>query len=539
MARNLPPVEVEFIKLTPDRLRTIRPTTALDIRENNSGSFHPDGLFSTLTFGPVGSKERDMRFSYIKTNSKVFHPKYFKELMKLKGLYANIISGKEYAIFDQETKDFVISDPIEGETGFSFFLKYFPQIEFKRNNSRQRQMRIDFLEKYRKDCLYENILILPAGLRDIVENENGRDTEGEVNAFYRRIIGASNSIASQTGSDSYLLDTSRVSIQNGFNNVFDFFAGLLKGKGGFIGSKWTKRGVVSGTRSVITSISTSTSELGSPTTFGYNQTAVGIFQACKSYQPMVVNAVLTITANRFQGNGAKLVDKNTMKSTFAQLSADEIDKWTTPSGIEKFINAISEENFRTRPITVAENYYLALIWTGEVDGKKCFKVIDGMDEIPEKFKDGVVRPITYVELFYLSRVNDWAKDIYFVSRYPITGNGSIFPTLCYIRTTIDSEARYMLDNSWDVSETVATAFPILENAKFTDSLAIHPARLDGLGADHDGDKMSSLSIMSIEAREEVYNYLNQPEAYIDGDGNMLASVYVDSVERVLANITGF
>ena len=55
---------------------------------------------------------------------------------------------------------------------------------------------------------------------------------------------------------------------------------------------------------------------------------------------------------------------------------------------------------------------------------------------------------------------------------------------------------------------------------------------------HDGDKTSSLSIFLDDAREEVYSYLNSPEAYINGDKKMIATAYVDSVERVLINITG-
>lgn len=55
---------------------------------------------------------------------------------------------------------------------------------------------------------------------------------------------------------------------------------------------------------------------------------------------------------------------------------------------------------------------------------------------------------------------------------------------------------------------------------------------------HDGDKTSSLSIFLDDARQEVYDYLNKPEAYINGDKKMIATAYVDSVNRVLINITG-
>lgn len=540
MSRQLPGVKFELIKLTPDRLRTIRPTKVLDIREGNAGGFHPDGLFSTDTFGAMGTVERDRRFSYIKTNTKVFHPKYYKELVRLKGLYKEILTGKSFAVFDESEKDFVLSDPIKGQTGYSFFVKNFPRLEFKRNASRQRNLRIDFLEKNKDSALYSDILVLPAGLRDIKTGDDGRDTEGEINEFYRRIIGASNSIASQSGADSPLLDTSRVSIQNAFNNVYDYLFSTLEGKSGFINGKWAKRGLTSGTRSVITGVSTGTSRLGNGEQFSYNQLAVGLFQAMKSYEPMVVHAVLGITSQLFSGNSATLIDKNTLKTTNAMLSSDDVDLWTTPTGISKIINNFGETSYRTKPITVGRDHYLLLVWTGKTPtGVNAFKLVRNIDEVPEWVDKKDVRPLTYIELFYISRLDEWGKDVYHASRYPITGDGSFYPAMCYLRTTVNRETRVQLDVGWEVTEKVANSYPVLENASYYDSISAHPARLSGLGADHDGDKMSSLSNMTKEAREEIYNYLNSPEAYIDGDGNIIASPYVDSVIRVLANITGF
>lgn len=544
MNHNLPKVELSLIKLTPERLKLIRPTKSLEIRTTNTGAFHPDGLFSTETFGPIGSPHRNHMFSYIKCHTKVFHPKYYKELVRLKGLYGKILTGKGYAKFDEKEKDFVASDPIVGETGYSFFLNNFNKLDFKRNSSRQRSLRIDFLEKYREDCMYSEILVLPAGLRDIVEGDDGRDTEGEINEYYRRIIGASNSIASQVDPNSPLLDTSRCSIQTGFNNIYEYITGILKGKKGFIAGKWAKRNVTTTTRSVITSIRTGNSVLNSDLSIGFNQTAIGLFQACKSYEPLVINALLAITNTRFNNTGAQLVDKNTLKSAVATLSSDEIDIWTTPTGISKIIDRFSEEAFRLKPVIIQDNYYLALIWKGTINGVDCYKVIYDTKEVPTK--EGIVTksitPITYTELLYLSRANEWDKDIYFITRYPVTGDGSIYPSLGYLRTTVNSEQRYGVTPTWEIDEErVATAYPIFDEkgfATFMDSLSVHPARLPGLGGDHDGDKVSSMSIFSNDARQEVYDYLNSREAYVDGDGKLLADPYIDAVNRVLHNITG-
>lgn len=539
---NLPDVKLKFLVITKDRLRMLKPTNVLDIRQVNSSSFHESGLFSTATFGRVGSKERDQTFSYINLNTTIFHPLYYRELCKLKSLYEGILTSNKYAIFDEKEKDFILSDPIEGRTGYLFFMKHFDQLEFKRNESKKRDGRIDFLEKYRDTCTYDRVMVLPAGLRDITENSMGRETEGEINPYYRRIIGASNSLVTNR-TDTSLTDTSRAGIQTGFNNVFNHLASVLKGnsgKGGFIGGKWGKRGIATGTRSVITSVSTATKELGSDTSFGFNNSAVGILQAAKAQSPLVQHSVLKITSTIFEGTRATLIDKNTLESEQAQVSSDDVDIWTTPTGIEKIINAFKTPSFRTQPCVVGSDYYLALVWLGVVDGKPAYRIVKGGDEIPEEFKKaGTLRPITYVELIYLSRLNEWKNDVYYVSRYPITGDDSIYPSYCFIRTTVDSETRYTLSDNWDIIEdSKAGAYPILENASFQDSLSVHPARLPGLGGDHDGDKMSAIPVFTETSKKEVKDYLNSPEAYIDGDKKMIASSYVDSVERVLFNITG-
>lgn len=481
---NLPKVELKLLELTKERLRMVRPTKVLDIRETNSGGFHEDGLFSTVTFGRTGTVERDTTFSYIPIHTTVFHPLYYRELMKLRILYGDILTGKKYAIFNEEEQDFELSDPIHGSTGYYFFVSNFPKLVFKRNKSRRRDDRIDFLTKYREVCMYSQIMVLPAGLRDIVEDGNGRSTEGEVNEFYRRILRSSNSLATQIKAESSITDTSRSNIQNGFNQVYDYIASLVKGKKGYISGKWAKRSVATATRSVITSLSTSTQELGSHDNIGFNNSAIGLYQACKSYMPLVVHEVLSFT-NPLLGDGrAQLVDKNTLQSVVAHLPDAEIDRWTTPSGIEKTVNNFSNLNFRTQPVIVGNDYYLALIWTGEIGGQKVYKIIQDVRDIPEGFSRENVRPITYTELFYLVRLNEWNKDIYYITRYPVTGDGSIYPSIGYLRTTVNSEVRFGLDDSWKIDESQrANVFPILENASFMDSLSVHPARLAGMGGD--------------------------------------------------------
>ncbi len=124
------PFNVEILNLDKERLRNIRPVSSTDIMESSgqrlgprellnskdlswdgdnrlSSNFHDDGLFSIAIFGRVGEDDRDKRFSYIDIKTRVFHPLIHKALVKLKGLYKDIMTGKAYAVWDDEEKDLV------------------------------------------------------------------------------------------------------------------------------------------------------------------------------------------------------------------------------------------------------------------------------------------------------------------------------------------------------------------------------------------------------------------------------------------------
>ena len=111
--------------------------TTMFIKEPTSNEFHKKGLFSEDIFGQIGSSERLIKFGYIELNTTIFHPIIYTNLIRLKALYGQIISGKDYARFDPTTSDFVMcsmNEPGAG-TGFKFFVDNWERIKFKKNAS--------------------------------------------------------------------------------------------------------------------------------------------------------------------------------------------------------------------------------------------------------------------------------------------------------------------------------------------------------------------------------------------------------------------
>lgn len=536
MINDLPPVEFEIFSPTPAQIRMMRPVTVLDIFENNSENFHADGLFSTEIFGRLGSPERDTKLSFIDIKLGILHPLYYRQLLKLKRLYGEIISGKTYASFDPKLKDFDKSDELTGDTGYAFFLKHFMDIKFLRNESHIRSARIDFLEKYRDRALIQYIVVLPAGLRDVEKSDDGRTQEGEVNADYRRLVSASNTITVKGVRDEAMFNNYRCSAQNSFNNIYNFFNQLISGKNGFIMSKWASRNIEQGTRSVITGASFSMSELGANTGFTLNSTIVGLYQITKAVEPVVLNRLLTGYLSHVfaEGQGtAGLIDKSTLKQVNVRLDSITLDKWSTSNGLLKVIDNYSSRETRNLPVTIA-NHYLALVYKDD----KCFKVFQDIDELPSGFDKKKVNPITYTELLYLCNFRDWNKIPVFVTRYPITGTGSIYPSIAFVRPTTTTYTLAQLDSNWEMTDDIAHCYPETVNPEYIDSAAPHSSRLAGMGADFDGDTGSINAVYTKEAVAEIHAFLNSSKAYVSTRGGLLNSPSVDPVVRVIFNMTG-
>lgn len=482
------PANVTLMRLTPERLSSLKPVRSLDIFDGgNTQNFHEDGLFSTSIFGRVGSDERDVRFSYIDLRTTILHPLVYKHLVKLKGLYGGIMAGRAYAVWDDEEKDFMPSDQINGKTGFHFFMKYWKKIVFKTTESDLRDMRIRLIEKYKDVAEVSKVLVLPAGLRDIQIDEAGRTKEGEINSPYRSLIAISNSVSSNVHDDLSVLDTSRNSMQNAFNQVYAFLEGLIEGKGGFILSKWGARHIYNGTRNVITAMDTSASRLGAPNSPSSNSTGIGLYQLSKAALPKTKHWLLNGWLKNVFGTpeaGAMLVNKVTLKRENVKVPADVFDRWYTTNGLDKVINSLQEPSLRLKPIEI-EGYYLGLVYRPA--NKKVFRIFGDIDQLPQTddFQKEDVHPITLCELVYLAGYREWNNLGMYFTRYPVTGMGSIYPSHPYIKTTIKGEMRYELGEDWTIIDpkTAALEYPTFKDPVFVDTLIPHPSRLAMLGAD--------------------------------------------------------
>lgn len=559
------PFNVEIMNLDKERLKNLRPVSSTDIMESSgqrlgprellnskdlswdgenrlSSNFHDDGLFSIGIFGRVGEEGRDSRFSYIDIKIRIFHPLIHKALSKLKGLYKDIMAGKAYAVWDEEELDFVSADELTGKTGYQFFVKHWEQIKFRQTKSPVRNQRIKLIEKYKDRAMVDKILVMPAGLRDVRVGAGGRLEQDEINDIYRRIIGISRTV---TGSNervtSTALDYSRHLLQESFNEIYNTIEKMLTGKRGFIQNKWGSRRIFNGTRNVISAMDTSKRYLGGDDSPRASDTVLGLYQVMKGALPLTINMIRNGYVGEVFGVGdggvsARLVDKKTLKAEFVELPSLTKDRWTTLDGIEKVVSSYHDISMRHKPVEI-EGRYLALIYKGP---DNTFRIFGDIDDLPEHLDRSHVSPISLVELLYLSGYQRWNDLKVIVTRYPVTGLGSSYPSNLYTKTSVVGERRVELGPNWEPlgEGHVAKEFPTKDPEAFIDSQIVSPIRLGGLGGDYDGDTCSANILYSDQAIKEIDKALNSREAYLDPKGGLRTSADLDTVSLVLRNMTG-
>lgn len=528
--------------LVPDarNLSMMRPIKSLDSFLGATKNFNPDGLYSNEIFGMVGTAPRSTRYAYIDLKVSIIHPTIYKTLVGMKAFYKDILAGKEFARFDPMLKDFVKSDLVDGFTGYHFFCEHLPKIEIPTNDSISRQQAVSLFEKYKHRCMLSQVFVLPAGLRDLEMDEYNRATSDEVNELYFKLISISNTInpsSVKASIESY--NPQRVSLQNTFNEIYEYFTKIIEGKKNLMMGKWASRKVFNGTRNVITAMTEVSKVLGAESNVNLNDTLVGLYQAIKGMLPITLYQLKTGFLDRCfttPGAPALLCNSETLESHRVLLKPASYSQWLSSEGLEKALTYFKEETIRHDPIVI-EGHYLGLTYRGP-DGT--FALINGVEQLPEGRLAEHCTPITYTELLYAAIYNVARKYSGFVTRYPITGIGSVYPSRVYLKTTVRSEARQELDpDSWESlgPTKIAYEFPIL-GSSFYNSLSPSSFRLVGLGADFDGDTCSFNIVYSDESIKECESFYNSKKAYVGTDGKFIIDSSVETIMYVLQNITG-
>jgi hypothetical protein len=514
----------------------MKPVTVADAFEGQTNNLHDDGLYSTAIFGRVGTKERDSTTSYIDTILPIFNPTYFKALVQLKGLYGEIIKGKAYAEWDPVEKDFIKSNILEGDTGFAFFMSHFNELDPKQNESFKRRQKIDLVQQFKDRALSSKVIVIPAGMRDI---EIGPVvSENEVNDLYRKLIFRSKSLnVRNIDPTDPVYDSIRWGLQSSFNDIADFFFNMQEGKRGFMQRRMSRRAVFGATRNVITARKVSVENADNNVTGDPNSTIIGLLQALLGFNLIAIHQLTSgFLSDVFTpGMGmARLIDPKTLESTYVEVDPFIVDKYTSSDGLTSLFNGYSSPNLRNRDIKIA-GHYLGLVYD---DGKSVMLLHD-INDLPEGYSRKLVRPVTYTQFFYMQCVPEIEKKMLQVTRYPITGIGSIFPSRVFVMpTNSTSSERTLLDIDGETALLKYNYFPAYtKNPSYFDGMSIANIRLGLAGGDFDGDALSANSIMAEDSIAEIEALFGKRDFYISGSGDFLYDPVQEPHEFLLRSLT--
>lgn len=537
MKKAMLPANVTILDTRSQRVKNLRQVTTLDFYEGATRVLHPEGLFSTQIFGRVGSEERDTTFGQIKISVPVFDPTTFDILMSLKGLYPAIINEQKFAKFDDVEKDFVVSDPINGDTGYDFFFRHWHKIQFTRTNSDRRNIKIQMLEKYKDQATIESFVVLPAGLRDIETNESGRLEENEINELYRRVLAASRVLnIGTTSGDLRSLNAPRRSLQRAIQEVWQYLFDLVGGKRGYMAQRMASRRVFDGTRNVITAMDPIRAEIGVGDELNLNKTQVGIFQTAKGTRPLTIGILRRelmghVFEDTPESTHAWLINPKDFSKVHVNVGHQLKDRWTTKDGLGRVLESFREDSLRQTALQIA-GMYVGLVYETESE----YKIFYDITELPEGFARANVRPMTLTDFIYLNCVEEWQKCFAFPTRYPVAGAGSIYPTKLSLVSTVPAKQCRRLNEHWEPSDFVVPSYPVM-NAVYFDSMSVHSSRLEGLVADHDGDMCSLNYVFSDESKAELEDLLDQAETYLNPQGELKSSMDYYTVTLVTHNMS--
>ena len=478
---------IEVLKMDKTIWGKLGAITSPEVWETGSGGvFNENGFYSNEIFGIAGTDRRMTQFGYIDLNITVLTPVMFKILTDIKGFYSKVLAGVEFAEYDKVTKDIIPADALDGHTGYEWFMKQLPKIDFKgmlnsENLSVTKEWNIKAYLKNKEDMFIDKFLVLPAGLRDYIIDNTGNVSTDEINTYYRKIFNLSNLINKDLVlGDIESLDEIRYNIQTAIMDVYTHIIALLDGKKMFMLGKFAKRNIHYATRNVLTSPSVNITRLDDMKMPRLNDNILGMYQYMKMMLPFVIYSLKNNIINDVFPDvnmSSRLVDKKTLKGIDVDIDNNVVETWISDDGIEGLINKFIQEEIRDKPVEV-EGYYLALIYKG--DG--VYKLFHSIDDLPEELDKDDVYPVTLAEILYIHCYKDAHRFRAITTRDPITGVGSVTPNTVYLKSTAEGESRVELDSNWDKTDNVAIEFPI-QGVSYINGASLHLATVSAKGGD--------------------------------------------------------
>ena len=486
-----------------------------------------DGLFSEEIFGKTVD-ERKRTYGYIELNTTIIHPFIYEILTKLQQNISKCCAGEGcWKVTDKGDLIRLKDDDPEANpenTGMDWFVKNYPKIKWKRNNSRERNERIDTLETLEpKDIFLTKFLVQPVFYRDVEGgNDSGPKKIPPINKEYINLIRYAKSLSQKT--IMFIGNTAKYQIQLTTLKIHRYFRQLIEKSDGFFNLYVVGRSPDYGHRSVISCMVLDQFDTPDEVPIDVNHCGIPLAEVCVTLFPFIVRWVSNYLTEQFESAGKHIQVINNKGEVISAEMINPMDDYTTDlikKRIDKYI-----DNYESR----FEPVYVTLKREGSDELVKQPLVFAGRPFDPKNPNaEGSApiahRPFTWTDLLYIAAVEVSSDKSTWVTRYPLTTYTGIFPCMIHVMSTIKTEPIKLRVNGiereypyYPVIDTDAT--PEQVSVAFNDTLNMDNSFLEAIKGDYDGDQVSHRALFSNEANEETANIITSKKHYLDCQGKL-------------------
>ena len=503
------------------------------------------GLLSNEIFG-ITKSERAGIYAYIDLGGYFLHPLAYKTLKKLNSKIENIVHGIDtYSI--TETGEIVQDD--NGNTGIDWLKKNFSKIKFIKNDSRSRNLKIDFINMESDKIWINKYIVIPAYYRD-VDTKQASIGVGEINKLYSSLIIASKSLKETANYGLTLSNATKGRIQNTLVQIFDWFgqgttingqktSGNLPGKTGLI-----KRGALYKTVDYSVRLVMSAPDLEAENIedlmVDMDHAAEPLAAVLCNFKPFVIFWLRRFFENEFAGKYEyPILTKNGESISVPILDyqimfSDNI----LNSQIERFIHGYSN---RFIPIDVpVDMEELAKINKSRKEKINLDNIHMMIDYRLESIKNDstskemIHRPLTWCDLFYIAACEVTEDKMVLITRFPIDSYLNQFPSKIRVKSTVKTEPISIEING---ETKLFKWYPVIREKDinkntsplFSDTLSICNGIIGAMGMDYDGDTSIVKPVYTVEANEECRKVAKSKIQLVGMDGTCMRDISKENI----------
>jgi hypothetical protein len=478
----------------------------------------PNGLLSNQIFG-ITKDDRANTFAYISLGTQMYiHPLFYKTMCKLDSKIPSITHGiKNYSIKNGE----LVEDDENGGTGINYLYKNYDKIKFKKNESESRNIKIDFLTKFKDKIFIKNVVVIPAYYRDVNSEGEYKKGVGDINKLYDSLIIAARSLKESQDYGLSLSDTVKGRVEDILVDIYDWFTkeqNGIAGKTGILHRAGTSKTTDYSARLVISAANLKVENMDDMMC-DLDHSAIPLASIAANFFPYIIFYMRRFFENLFSTNILTVINFKNNKNgsiTYEELIDYRISFSDTKlkEELDRFIHGYANR-LRIIEVPLKNGKVVPL----HIDAKYKEAETD-LGDIVEREKKELNRDLTWCDLIYMAAVEVTQDKMVVITRYPIDNCYNQFATQINVSSTKETEplivnGKYYPHYPKIRQEDIGTN----TSSKFLDTVNLCNAYLDSIGGDYDGDQISCKSVFSVEANNELKKQLFSKNHYIGLNGN--------------------